>query len=118
MATKKRTRKKQQPQQLKRLQAQTNVIHSMNKLLFACVGLALGCVVFATYFPAKRHLAELERKRDEALRQEQVVLREKEYHDQELKAMKTDMDFVELKAMDRLNIHKPGEKVFRIKRSN
>jgi cell division protein FtsB len=111
-------RTKKEPHQLKRLQAQTNAIHSMNKLLFACVGLALGCVVVATYFPAQRHLNDLERKLAETEQQEQMVLREKEYHETELKAMKSDMEFLELKAMDRLNLHHPGEKIFRFKRGS
>jgi len=110
--------KRKESHQIKRLQAQTQVIHSMNKLLFACVGLAVGCVVCATYFPAKRHLGELQQKLAETEQQEQAVLREKEYHETELQAMKTDMAFVELKAMDRLNLHHPGEKILRIKRGN
>ena len=41
---------------------------------------------------------------------------EKEHREIEYRAMKEDTAFLELKAMDRLNLHREGERIYRIKR--
>lgn len=102
--------------QLHRLQAQTKVIRSMNRLLFAVAGLMLGCVTIATWIPQQRELARLDEKLAEAEREEREVLEEKAYREAELKAMRESTEFLELKAMDRLNLHREGEKIYRIRR--
>lgn len=109
-------RKKTESLPIKRLQAQTRAIHSLNKVLFAAVGLAAGCVVVATWFPQQRKLAELQQKLRETEEQERLVLAEKEYRETELRAMRDSNEFIELKALDRLPWHHPGEKIFRIQR--
>ena len=45
-----------------------------------------------------------------------VVQAEKDYRETEYLALKEDPEFLELKAMDRLNLHRPGDKVYRVKR--
>jgi cell division protein FtsB len=50
------------------------------------------------------------------LEAEKKILAEKEYRETEYLALKEDPEFLELKAMDRLNLHRPGDKVYRIKR--
>ncbi len=108
-------RKRQQDVRLFRLQAQTKVIRSMNKLLLAVAGLVLGCAALATWLPQKRELARLEAKLEETERLEREVLAEKSHRDAELQAMREDREFLELKAMDRLNLHRPGDKVYRVR---
>lgn len=102
--------------QLHRLQAQTKAIRSLNRLLFAVAGLLLGCVTIATWVPQQRELARLGEKLAEAEREEREVLEEKSHREAELRAMRESVEFLELKARDRLNLHREGETVYRIRR--
>jgi septum formation inhibitor-activating ATPase MinD len=102
---------------LKRLEAQTRVICTFNRIIFAVIGLVLGLAVVASALPQKRNLQDLEFKLARAQEEEKRVLAEKEYREIEYRAMKEDPAFLELKAMDRLNVHREGERVFRIKRA-
>ena len=102
---------------LKRLEAQTRVICTFNRIIFAVMGLVLGMAVVASALPQKRKLEDLEFKLARALEEEKRVLAEKDYREIEYRAMKEDPGFLELKAMDRLNLHREGEKVYRIKRT-
>jgi cell division protein FtsB len=52
------------------------------------------------------------------LEAEKKVLAEKEYRETEYQALKEDPEFLELNAMDRLNLHREGERVYRIKRDS
>jgi hypothetical protein len=101
---------------LKRLEAQTRAIRTFNRVVFGVLGLGLGMVVVASALPQKRRLAELEFKLSQTLEAEKAVLAEKDYREIEYRALKEDPSFLELKAMDRLNLHRSGEKVYRIKR--
>lgn len=101
---------------LKRLEAQTRVICTFNRIIFAVMGLVLGMAVVASALPQKRKLEDLEFKLARAQEDEQRVLAEKEHREIEYRAMKEDPSFLELKAMDRLNLHREGERVYRIKR--
>lgn len=103
--------------QLRRLQAQTKAIRSINRLLFAIAGLLLGCVTVATWVPQRRELARLNERLAEAEREEREVLEEKYYRETELRAMRESVEFLELKARDRLNLRREGETVYRIRRN-
>ena len=111
-------RKKTTSVKLKRLEAQTRVICTFNRIIFAVIGLVLGMAVVASALPQKRKLQDLEFKLARAQEEEQRVLAEKEYREIEYRAMKEDPAFLELKAMDRLNMHREGERVYRIKRAD
>lgn len=111
-------RKKVAEVKLKRLEAQTQVIRAFNRIVFGVLGLVLGLVVVASALPQKRHLTDLEFELARVLEEEKKVLAEKEYRDAEYLALKEDPEFLELKAMDRLNLHREGGKVYRIKRDD
>ena len=102
---------------LKRLEAQTRVISTVNRIVFAVMGLILGLAVVATALPQQRRLSDLEFKLAQTLQEEKRVLAEKDYRETEYRSLKEDPAFLELKAMDRLNLHREGEKVYRFKRS-
>lgn len=110
-------RKKAKGVKLKRLEAQTRVICTFNRIVFAAMGLILGLAVVASALPQKRRLTDLEGKLARTLEEEKRVLAEKEYREIEYRALKEDPAFLELKAMDRLNLHREGEKVYRFKRT-
>ena len=102
---------------LKRLEAQTRAISTANRIVFAVMGLILGLAVVATALPQQRHLKDLEFKLAQVLEAEKQVLAEKEYREIEYLALREDPAFLELKAMDRLNVHRQGEKVYRFQRT-
>jgi hypothetical protein len=110
-------RKKAVEVKLKRLEAQTRVIHAFNRIVFGIMGLVLGLVVVASAMPQKRRLMDLEYELARVLEAEKKVVAEKEYRETEYFALKEDPEFLELKAMDRLNLHREGEKVYRIPRA-
>lgn len=102
----------------KRLEAQTRLISTVNRLVFAVMGLILGLAVVATALPQQRKLRELEHRLERTLEEEKKVLAEKEYRETEYRALREDPEFIELKAMDRLNLRRDGEKVYRIERED
>ena len=112
-----RARKKAKGVKLKRLEAQTRVICTFNRIVFAVMGLILGLAVVASALPQKRRLTDLQFKLAQTLEAEKRAMAEKEYREIEYKALKEDPAFLELKAMDRLNLHRDGEKVYRFKRN-
>lgn len=116
MAARRKTTTKTSNVKLKRLEAQTRVICTFNRIVFAVMALVLGMAVVASALPQKRKLAELETKLARVLEDEARVKAEKEHRETEYKALKEDPEFLELKAMDRLNLHREGQKVYRIKR--
>ena len=65
---------------------------------------------------ASARLTELEDKLQRVLAEEQKIEAEREYRETEYRALKDDPAFLELKAMDRLNLRREGEKIFRFKR--
>jgi cell division protein FtsB len=101
---------------LKRLEAQTQVIRAVNRIVFGVMGLVLGLAVVASALPQKRRLQELESKLERTLEAEAKVVAEKDHRETEYLALKDDPEFLELNAMDRLNLHRNGERVYRIKR--
>lgn len=101
---------------LKRLEAQTQVIRAVNRIVFGVMGLVLGLAVVASALPQKRRLQELESKLERTLEAEAKVVAEKDHRETEYLALKEDPEFLELNAMDRLNLHRKGERVYRIKR--
>lgn len=110
-------RKKKAGVKLKRLEAQTRVICTFNRIIFGVMGLVLGMAVVASALPQKRKLDDMKYKLVQVLAEERKVLAEKEYRENEYRALKEDPAFLELKAMDRLNLHREGEKVYRFKRT-
>jgi hypothetical protein len=103
---------------LKRLEAQTRVICTANRIVVAVIALVLGLAVVASALPQKRKLQDLEFQLARVLEEEKQVMAEKEHREIEYRAMKEDPEFLELKARDRLNLHREEERVFRVRRNN
>jgi hypothetical protein len=74
--------------------------------------------VVASALPQKRRLTDLEFELARVLEAEKKIVAEKEYREIEYRALKEDPQFLELKAMDRLNLHREGDKVYRMKRDS
>ena len=110
-------KKKTSRVKLKRLEAQTRVICTFNRIVFGVMALAVAMAVVASALPQRRRLAELEEKLQVVLAEEKSITAERDYRETEYRAMKDDPAFLELKAMDRLNLRREGEKIFRFKRS-
>ena len=103
---------------LKRLEAQTRVLCTFNRIVFGVLALVLAMAVVASALPQKRRLMELEDRLQRVLIEEKKIKAELEYRETEHKALKDDPDFLELKAMDRLNLRRQGEKIYRFKRED
>jgi cell division protein FtsB len=111
-------KKKTSRVKLKRLEAQTRVICTFNRIVFGVMALVLAMAVVASALPQRRRLAELEDKLQQVLAEEKKVDAEHGYRETEYRAMKDDPAFLELKAMDRLNLRREGEKIYRFKRES
>jgi hypothetical protein len=101
---------------MKRLEAQTRVICTFNRIVFGVLALVLAMAVVASALPQKRRLTELEDKLLRVLGEEKKIKAELEYRENEHRALKDDPEFLELKAMDRLNLRRQDEKIYRFKR--
>ena len=96
------------------MEARTRAINAANLVVFAMVCLTAGSFAVALALPQGRKLTELEYQLELAKAREDKVLAEKEYRDTELRALREDRAYVELKARDRLDLYREGEKVLRI----
>lgn len=109
-------KKKTSRVKMKRLEAQTRVICTFNRIVFGVLALVLALAVVASALPQKRRLQELEDKLFRTLSEENKSKAELEYRETEHEALKEDPEFLELKARDRLNLRGQDEKIFRFKR--
>jgi len=109
-------KKKTSRVKMKRLEAQTRVICTFNRIVFGVLALVLAMAVVASALPQKRRLQELEDKLFRTLSEENKIKSELEYRETEHQALKEDPAFLELKARDRLNLRGQDEKIFRLKR--
>lgn len=101
---------------ISRLRAQTKAIHGLNGAVLCLFGLAVGALAVASALPQKRQLDEkgLELARIEE--KERAVMAVKEDAQASYEALRDDPEYLELHARDRLNLHDPGEKIYRIER--
>lgn len=100
-----------------RLQAQTRAIRTFNGLLVCVLGLTVGFSVVATALPQKRRLEEMRAKLRAVESEEQQVIAQKEDGEAAYRALREDPEYLEIHARDRLNLHRPGETIYRIERS-
>jgi cell division protein FtsB len=101
---------------VKRLEARTRVIRGTGMVVFVCFCLSVGFVVVATAFPQKRALGELERKLEAVQAREDAALAEREYHEIEYRALREDLEYLEIQARDRLGFYREGERVLKFRR--
>jgi cell division protein FtsB len=96
-----------------RLEARVRFLEGTGSLLFLCLCLSVAFVVVATAFPQKRVLNELELKLEAVKAREQAVLAEREYHEIENRALRTDIEYLETRARDWLGYYREGERVLK-----
>ena len=98
------------------MQARLRYIHAATLVSFAVFCLLAATLVFVNAIPEQKKLAELEAQLDAVKDSEQKILAEKEYRDNELRSLREDREYLELRARDRLDLYRAGEKVLRIRR--
>lgn len=103
---------------LTRLEARVRFLEGTGSLLFLCLCLSVAFVVVATAFPQKRVLDEIELKLADVKVREQAVLAEREYHQIENRALRTDVEYIETRARDRLGYYREGERVLKFPQRN
>lgn len=110
--------KKRKPTNSKvtRLQAQTRAIRWVNGVILCLFALSVGFVAVATALPQKRRLAETEAKLARVLQRENEVVARKQDADAAYRAMREDPEYLEIHARDRLNLHRQGERIYRVER--
>lgn len=99
------------------LRAQTRALRVANGFALCVFGLAVGSLVVAGAFPQKRQLDEKQRELEEVLAKEREVIWIKEDVQARHDALRHDPEYLELHARDRLNLHRPGETIYRIERN-
>ncbi len=103
-------------QKLARLEASTRLIKGTNRLLYFTTAVAFGLLIVATAVPHKRENDRLQAQLHKVKAREQATLDIKEHRQIELHALRNDLSFLEVKARDRLNYYRQGEKVLRFDR--
>ena len=101
---------------LTRLEARTRVIRGASRVVCIIFGMALGFVVVATAVPQLREMEKLEVRLEQAREREREIMAERDQRRVELRALREDPRFLELKARDRLDLCRDGEKVLRFER--
>ena len=100
------------------LRVQTTGIRVLNQCAFVALVL-LGCVAVALLaVPEVKKLKHLEREKAYVEQQEVEALERRDQKTREVEAVRNDPEYLEIVARDRLNLHRKGEKVFRINREN
>ncbi|GAA5483460.1 septum formation initiator family protein [Haloferula sargassicola] len=88
----------------------------MNSVILCVLGTSLGALTVASALPQYRKLAEKHEELERVLEAEKKVVAEKEDSQAALDAMREDPEYLELHAIDRLNLHRPGTTIYRIER--
>jgi cell division protein FtsB len=101
---------------LRRLEARVRVLQGAGNLVFFCLCASVGFVVVATAFPQKRELDRIEEQLARIREREREVLAEREYHEIENRALRTDLEYIETRARDRLGYYREGERVLKFPR--
>lgn len=103
--------------QLQRRQ-QAEFWHRINRLIFLLILLTIAALMFLSFYPEWRRLQEMRRNaallKDELARKEQI-LHEKRH---EIHLLKSDPEYLEIKARDRLDMMKEGETIYRFDSKN
>ncbi|MCH7224581.1 septum formation initiator family protein [Haloferula sp. A504] len=101
---------------ISRLRAQTKAIHGLNGLVLCLFGLSVGALAVASALPQKRQLDEKRLELARIEERERAVIAVKEDAQASYEALRDDPEYLELHARDRLNLHDPREKIYRIER--
>lgn len=119
MAAKKRAKAKPRKRAGRFLRAQTDGLRLVNRLAFAIL-ILMGCVAVALLaVPQVRELKRLEQEHAQSLARERETMARKDRRSRELAALKSDPEYLEIVARDRLNWYDPaaGETPVRVIRA-
>lgn len=100
----------------KQLLARTTGIRIINRAAFAVLLIVLCVAVGVLSVPQLRELRSLNEELRRAEAQEEHARAFNEQKERELKALREDPRYLELVARDRLDLQRPGERIYRIKR--
>jgi cell division protein FtsB len=109
-----KTRKSAVP--LVRLEARTRLIRAARRLALFALCLAIGFIVIASTYPQRRELERLQVDLAREGARLNDVRAERERHAIELRALREDPAYLEVRARDRLGLHLKGERVLRFRR--
>jgi len=99
-----------------RLRAQTKAIRWVNAVVLCLFALSVGTLAVASALPQKRKLAAKELELARILETEEAVINQMEDSRASYEALRTDPEYLELHAIDRLNVYRPGESIYRVER--
>jgi uncharacterized membrane-anchored protein len=99
-----------------RLRAQTKAIRWVNGVALCLFALSVGALAVASALPQKRKLADKELELERVLQAEAAVLDKMEDARAGYEALRMDPEYLELHAIDRLNMYRSGESIYRIER--
>lgn len=99
-----------------RAEARSRGLRWVNQLVFGLFCLCLGGMVVVAALPERRRTEEMEKLLARTLERERESLARREQHQMEWEALKQDRDYLELRARDRLDLYREGERVYRIER--
>lgn len=99
----------------RRLEVRSRVLQGAVQVFFAVLCLSIGFVVISTGMPQQRRLDELEAKLEQTKAREREVLAEREFCEIEYEALRTDREYVEIRAGDLLDVHREGERVLKFR---
>lgn len=102
----------------RRVQARTQKMVSMNRFAFFCFILASCGAVIVTVLPQKQKLAAMQEELSIVQVQEREARDKRDFQTRKYKAIQEGVGYKEIEARDRLDLHKPGETVFRFPSSN
>jgi cell division protein FtsB len=105
-----------QGDKVRRLEARIRVARGASRLAMMLFCLSIGFVVVATAVPQRREVLRLEKRLQNAMKQEAGISAERDHRQIELRALREDPGFLEVHARDRLDLCEEGERIFRFPR--
>lgn len=99
-----------------RLRAQTKTIRWVNAVFLCMFAFSVGALAVASALPQRKQLAAKELELERVLEAEAAVLDKMEDARASYEALRMDPEYLELHAIDRLNVYRKGETIYRIER--
>ena len=97
------------------MEARSRFLRALNRSVFGLLCLGVGSMVVAA-LPERRRTEEAEKTLAEVQERERESLARREQHMVEMSALKHDQAYLELRARDRLDLYREGERVMRVER--
>jgi len=111
-----RTNKQSDVREFSRLQARTEKMRAVNRVVMVLLVL-VGCsAVVVSALPQWRKLGEMQAELLRSRDREALVMEQRDVLVIEQRALREDPAYLELKARDRLDYYRDGERVYRIQR--